>query len=79
MYIDLFSFSNPKYFWLHSIDNFKRPQKEVDGLLKLAREKFERLIDEKERLAEHGVRVKVIGNLNLLPKDPTPQKKHHDR
>jgi len=52
-----------------SIENFKRPQKEVDGLLKLAKEKFERLIDEKDRLEEHGIRVNVIGNLSLLPTD----------
>jgi len=52
-----------------SIENFKRPQPEVDELLKLAQEKFERLIEEKDRLAEHGVRVNVIGNLSLLPTD----------
>jgi len=52
-----------------SIENFKRPQPEVDALLKLAQEKFERLIEEKDRLAEHGVRVNVIGNLSLLPTD----------
>merc|ERR1711944_106590 len=44
-----------------SIENFKRPQAEVDALLKLAQEKFERLIEEKDRLAEQGVRVNVIG------------------
>ena len=52
-----------------SIENFKRPQPEVDELLRLAQEKFERLIEEKDRLAEHGVRVNVIGNLSLLPTD----------
>ena len=52
-----------------SIENFKRPQAEVDALLKLAQEKFERLIEEKDRLAEQGVRVNVIGNLSLLPTD----------
>ena len=41
----------------------------MDGLLKLAKEKFERLIDEKDRLEEHGIRVNVIGNLSLLPTD----------
>ncbi len=52
-----------------SIENFKRPQPEVDALLDLATQKFERLIDEKDKLAEHGVRVNVIGNLSLLPQD----------
>ena len=39
----------------------------MDALLSLATERFQRLIDEKDKLAEHGVRVNVIGNLNLLP------------
>ena len=50
-----------------SIENFKRPQSEVDALLKLATDKFQRLIAEKDRLEEHGVKVVVLGNLNLLP------------
>nr|CAD7591093.1 unnamed protein product [Timema genevievae] len=41
-----------------SIENFKRAPKEVDALMKLAREKFKRLLSEK-----------VIGNLALLPQD----------
>ena len=41
-----------------SIENFKRPQSEVEGLLDLARDKFRRLIDEAEQLKQHGVRVK---------------------
>lgn len=51
----------------YSIENFKRPQAEVDALLSLATEKFQRLIDEKDKLAENGVRVNVLGNLTLLP------------
>ena len=57
------------FFSHFSIENFKRPQAEVDALFKLAQEKFERLIEEKDRLAEQGVRVNVIGNLSLLPTD----------
>jgi len=30
-----------------SIENFKRTKKEVDDLMQLAKEKFERLLDEK--------------------------------
>jgi len=52
-----------------SIENFKRPQTEVDALLKLAKEKFQKLVAEKDRLEEHGVKVNVLGNLNLLPED----------
>ena len=54
---------------IYSIENFKRPQTEVDALLKLAKEKFERLVAEKDRLEENGVKVNVLGNLNLLPED----------
>lgn len=35
----------------------------------LAREKFSRLMDEKEKLREKGIKIRVIGNLHLLPKD----------
>ncbi len=55
--------------FFYSIENFKRPQLEVDGLLDLAREKFRRLLDEREKLKEAGVRVRVIGNVHLLPDD----------
>ncbi|XP_071742954.1 dehydrodolichyl diphosphate synthase complex subunit DHDDS [Lepeophtheirus salmonis] len=52
-----------------SIENFKRPQHEVNDLLDLARSKFQKLFSEIHRLAEKGVRVQVIGNLALLPED----------
>ncbi|KAL6267664.1 dehydrodolichyl diphosphate synthase complex subunit DHDDS [Pogonomyrmex barbatus] len=52
-----------------SIENFKRSKEEVNTLLQLAREKFKRLLDEKEKLMEHGVCIRVIGNLSMLPED----------
>ncbi len=52
-----------------SIENFKRSESEVSSLLDLARDKFRRLLGERDRLAEHGVRVRVIGNVALLPQD----------
>lgn len=52
-----------------SIENFKRSQEEVDTLMGLAREKFAKLLEEKDKLKEKGVRIKVIGNLDMLPKD----------
>jgi len=52
-----------------SIENFKRSEKEVESLLKLAKEKFLVLISEEEKLKKHGVRVKIIGNINYLPAD----------
>ena len=68
----IFMFSYCNYFDVYfpfSIENFKRSKSEVDGLLNLAKDKFRRLIDEQDRLREHGVRVKVIGNIHLLPED----------
>lgn len=64
---------NPRMFiyfsYAFSIENFKRPQEEVDTLMTLAREKFSRLMDEKEKLQEKGIKIRVIGNLHLLPTD----------
>jgi undecaprenyl diphosphate synthase len=48
-----------------SIENFKRDQEEVESLLDLFREKIRLLIAEEKKLAEHGVRVKLIGNGNV--------------
>lgn len=44
-----------------SIENFKRSKEEVDTLMELAREKYKKLLEEKERLMEEGVRIRVIG------------------
>ncbi|XP_055851596.1 dehydrodolichyl diphosphate synthase complex subunit DHDDS [Episyrphus balteatus] len=50
-----------------SIENFKRTEDEVNGLLDLAKEKFEKLLAEEDKLKQHGVRIRVIGNISLLP------------
>lgn len=52
-----------------SIENFKRSKEEVDTLMRLAREKFARLLEEREKLNERGICIRVIGNLKLLPRD----------
>ncbi|XP_017056353.1 dehydrodolichyl diphosphate synthase complex subunit DHDDS [Drosophila ficusphila] len=52
-----------------SIENFKRSNEEVEGLFNLAREKFARLLEETARLNEHGIRIRIIGNIELLPLD----------
>lgn len=52
-----------------SIENFKRDKEEVESLFDLFREKIRLLIAEEKKLAEHGVRVKIIGNLSYLPED----------
>ncbi|XP_016104578.1 dehydrodolichyl diphosphate syntase complex subunit DHDDS-like [Sinocyclocheilus grahami] len=52
-----------------SIENFKRSKEEVDGLMELARQKFSRLLTEQENLEKHGVCIRVLGDLTLLPAD----------
>ncbi|XP_021055884.1 dehydrodolichyl diphosphate synthase complex subunit DHDDS isoform X2 [Mus pahari] len=52
-----------------SIENFKRSKSEVDGLLDLARQKFTCLMEEQEKLQKHGVCIRVLGDLHLLPLD----------
>ncbi|KAM4046224.1 dehydrodolichyl diphosphate synthase complex subunit DHDDS isoform 3-T3 [Anomaloglossus baeobatrachus] len=52
-----------------SIENFKRSKEEVDGLMELARQKFTRLLEEKNKLQKHEVCIRVIGDLSLLPED----------
>ena len=50
-----------------SVENWKRPRIEVRYLMRLLR-RF--LIDERPTLMENGVRLKAIGRLDSLPKDP---------
>ncbi|CAD5233963.1 unnamed protein product [Bursaphelenchus xylophilus] len=50
-----------------SIENFKRSKEEVDGLLQMAEQKFTRLLEEKEKLAERQVKFRFFGNLDRLP------------
>nr|XP_022292130.1 dehydrodolichyl diphosphate synthase complex subunit DHDDS-like [Crassostrea virginica] len=52
-----------------SIENFKRSKDEVDCLMELARQKFARLMQEKELIQKHQVCVRVLGNLTMLPMD----------
>ncbi|KAJ8405006.1 hypothetical protein AAFF_G00329270 [Aldrovandia affinis] len=52
-----------------SIENFKRSKEEVDGLMELAKQKFSRLLEEQENLEKHGVCIRVLGDLTLLPLD----------
>lgn len=41
----------------------------MEALFNLAREKFKRLLEEKENLKEQGIRVNVIGQRSRLPQD----------
>lgn len=52
-----------------SIENFKRSKNEVDTLMQLARDKFEKFLEEKDRLNERGICIRIIGNWSLCPID----------
>lgn len=52
-----------------SIENFKRSEAEVNTLLQLAREKFDKFMEEKDELNKRGICIRMIGNWRLLPAD----------
>lgn len=51
-----------------STENFKRPENEVKGLMKLFKENFE-AIASNEKIHKNRVRVRAVGKLELLPED----------
>lgn len=52
-----------------SIENFHRPQYEVDGLMQLAKIKLEQIIQHGDLLDRYGASVRVLGQLDLMPPD----------
>ncbi|CAI2350352.1 unnamed protein product [Caenorhabditis sp. 36 PRJEB53466] len=49
-----------------SIENFKRSEDEVAGLMRLAEEKFEKLLNDSEKLEEKRICFRFYGNRSLL-------------
>ncbi|MCW3997673.1 MAG: polyprenyl diphosphate synthase [Candidatus Bathyarchaeota archaeon] len=49
-----------------SIENFRRAPEEIEEIMKIAEEKFRKLLTD-ERIHRNKVHVKVIGQVNLLP------------
>ncbi|GMT31361.1 hypothetical protein PFISCL1PPCAC_22658, partial [Pristionchus fissidentatus] len=49
-----------------SIENFKRSEEEVSGLMRLAEEKFNLLLAESDKLSEGQIRFRFFGDLSLL-------------
>ena len=49
-----------------STENFNRPKKEVEGLMKLFVINFKRLVDH-EKIHKNEVKVKVVGRTDLIP------------
>lgn len=50
-----------------SIENFKRSSKEVEQLMSLARERIRQITENGDIAQRFGIRVRVIGDLSLLP------------
>ena len=50
-----------------STENFKRKPEEIQEIMKIAEEKFQKLLTD-ERIHRNKVHVRVIGQVNLLPK-----------
>lgn len=51
-----------------SSNNFNRPHEEVEGLMNLFKENFE-IITKNKKIHDNKIRIKVVGNLELLPDD----------
>ena len=52
-------------FYTFSTENWKRPRKEISFLFKLIEDYFNKEIN---NLVNNGVKIKILGNLNALPK-----------
>ncbi|KAJ9103801.1 hypothetical protein QFC21_002263 [Naganishia friedmannii] len=52
-----------------SIDNFKRPKEEVDGLLELTRSRLKGLCEAGSYMQKHDIRVSFLGRRDMLPPD----------
>jgi len=50
-----------------SLENFKRSEDEVEGLFRMAVEKFERLLKEKKQLEENEICFRFFGDVEKLP------------
>jgi tritrans,polycis-undecaprenyl-diphosphate synthase [geranylgeranyl-diphosphate specific] len=51
-----------------SIQNFNRPKKEFDYLMKIFNDEFDDLLKD-EKLHKHNVKIRVIGRIEKFPKD----------
>lgn len=52
-----------------STENFNRRSREVSKLMGMFVENFNKLAEEEEKLMKEGVKVRVLGDLGLLPED----------
>ncbi|MHA1406936.1 MAG: polyprenyl diphosphate synthase [Candidatus Heimdallarchaeaceae archaeon] len=54
--------------WVFSTENFERPKDQVDTIMKLAKEKLEKVRHDK-RTHKYQIRVKILGRSEMLPKE----------
>ncbi|QPG74059.1 hypothetical protein FOA43_001380 [Brettanomyces nanus] len=52
-----------------SIENFNRSRYEVEWLMELGKAKFKQVVGNGELCERYGIKIRVLGNLDLLPKD----------
>lgn len=52
-------------FYTFSTENWKRPAKEVNALMNML---YENLVEQKKLLVDNKIKLKVLGNINKLPK-----------
>lgn len=52
-----------------SIENFKRLRHEVEWLMDLAKSKFQQISQQGELCEKYGIKIRVLGNVALLPQD----------
>lgn len=52
-----------------STENFKRPRYEIQWLMELAKAKFTQVVSNGELCEQYGVKIKILGDLELLPDD----------
>jgi len=71
--------------YVFSTENFQRPKKEVDEIMRLAEEYLQRIMKD-ENIHRYRVRIKALGRLNMLPenlqlmiKNVEEQTKNYDR
>jgi tritrans,polycis-undecaprenyl-diphosphate synthase [geranylgeranyl-diphosphate specific] len=51
-----------------STENFRRPKKEVEEIMRIASERLQKIVTD-ERIHKNKIRVKIIGRTNLLPEN----------
>ncbi|ODV98208.1 hypothetical protein PACTADRAFT_48007 [Pachysolen tannophilus NRRL Y-2460] len=52
-----------------SIENFKRSPIEVEWLMELAKSRLLQIVEHGELCEKYGIRLNIVGNIKLLPKD----------